>query len=264
MTAHRHDFWELFVVREGQGRHLVGGEDLPLGPGSLVLVRPEDQHRIETRPDGHLQFVNVAVPDRAWREIAAWTGLQGTLQEWSATALPPTVTVAAERRGECVEAFRLALRAYGQSPDRLALCRFLGAVLPLLCPAPPPSAAVGPPWLAPALALLRDPEHLRAGVPRLLAHAGVSATHLARVVRDVHGVTPTQLVNGRRLTRAADLLMTTPAEVIEVAALCGFENLSHFYRLFKQRYGTPPGTFRLEARSAVAPYRSGREEVDEA
>lgn len=259
VAAHRHDFWELFAVNGGAGTHLVGGRAFPLTAGDLVLVRPEDEHAIEAAPDGQLHFVNVAIPDRAWRDFIAWAGLQGTLGQWLAVEGPPTVALSAERRGECAEAFRLALRAYAQSPDALALCRFLGAVLPLLGPGPAASEPAGPPWLSRALDRLREPEHLRAGVPRLLELSGVSATHLARVVRDIHGLTPTELVNERRLARAAELLTTTPAEVIEVASGCGFENLSHFYRLFKRRYGRPPGAFRLAARAAVAPYQPGGE-----
>lgn len=259
VAAHRHDFWELFVVSGGAGSHLVGGRTLPLTPGDLVLVRPEDEHAIEAAPEGQLHFVNVAIPDRGWRDFVDWTGLQGALGQWLAASEPPSVALSAERRGECVEAFRLALRAYAQSPDALALCRFLGAVLPLLGPGPAVSEPSGPPWLSRALDTLRDPGHLRAGVPRLLELSGVSATHLARVVRDVHGLTPTELVNERRLVRAAELLTTTPGEVIEVASGCGFENLSHFYRLFRRRYGKPPGAFRLQARAAVAPYQPGGE-----
>ena len=47
-----------------------------------------------------------------------------------------------------------------------------------------------------------------------------------------------------RVAAAQDLLSTTSKGVAEVAREVGYENLSHFYRLFVQHTGLSPGRYR--------------------
>lgn len=54
-----------------------------------------------------------------------------------------------------------------------------------------------------------------------------------------------------RLVHAARLLEATELPVERVAAASGFTSAFHFSRVFRQRYGTPPGAYRKDtARSA--------------
>lgn len=54
-----------------------------------------------------------------------------------------------------------------------------------------------------------------------------------------------------RLLHAARLLEATELPVERVAAASGFTSAFHFSRVFRQRYGTPPGAYRKDtARSA--------------
>jgi transcriptional regulator GlxA family with amidase domain len=50
----------------------------------------------------------------------------------------------------------------------------------------------------------------------------------------------------RRLDHSAHLLRTTPMNVTEVAFESGFQDVSHFSRAFKERFGAPPVAYREE------------------
>jgi len=50
----------------------------------------------------------------------------------------------------------------------------------------------------------------------------------------------------RRLDHAANLLRTSAMNVTETAFESGFEDVSHFSRVFKERFGIPPMTYRQE------------------
>ena len=67
------------------------------------------------------------------------------------------------------------------------------------------------------------------------------------------GSVATTFVTGLRLERAALLLATTTQEIVGIAAECGFETLSYFYRRFGQRYGLPPRAYRLRAQRSISP-----------
>jgi len=55
----------------------------------------------------------------------------------------------------------------------------------------------------------------------------------------------------RRLDYSARLLCNSPLNVTEVAFESGFEDVSHFSRAFKERFGAPPMTYRQECRIAA-------------
>jgi AraC family transcriptional regulator, exoenzyme S synthesis regulatory protein ExsA len=59
-----------------------------------------------------------------------------------------------------------------------------------------------------------------------------------------YGVSPGKWLLDRRLEHSASLLRTTGMSVTEIMFECGFEDLSHFSRAFKERFGQPPSAFR--------------------
>ena len=76
---------------------------------------------------------------------------------------------------------------------------------------------------------------------------GFSQGHLRRVFKAQSGVAPAQFIVQCRLETAAALLKTTAEPVQCIAHSAGFEDLAHFSRLFRRRYGLPPSRYRREA-----------------
>ncbi len=68
---------------------------------------------------------------------------------------------------------------------------------------------------------------------------------LSREIRRRTGKTYTELVQTRRLSQAAFLLTTTNLSVLEVASRSGYENMSYFHRIFREKYGVTPKKYRL-------------------
>lgn len=71
--------------------------------------------------------------------------------------------------------------------------------------------------------------------------AGVSVRQLERLFRAHLGGTIAEVYLRIRLDRARRLLRTTSLSVTEVALACGFVSSSHFARVFRGRFGFPPG-----------------------
>jgi AraC-like DNA-binding protein/mannose-6-phosphate isomerase-like protein (cupin superfamily) len=252
-VLHRHDFWEIMYLLEGECRHWINGHPSTLTSGHMLLIRPDDCHRVRAAPGEKLNFINVAVSAPAWRDFCGAAELKAALQDWMASPDPPTTAVSARRREIYAVIFRDVLQAYLEHPTRLDLFRFLGASLPLLMTQSgnEPSESAPPAWLSRARNAMLEGENLRLGVPCLVALSGVTPAHLARSFQSHYGQTPTAFVNELRLKRATFLLRTTTREIIDVAQECGFNNLSYFYRAFSRRYGLTPRRYRLDAWSGV-------------
>ncbi|MEM1094459.1 MAG: helix-turn-helix transcriptional regulator [Bacteroidota bacterium] len=81
------------------------------------------------------------------------------------------------------------------------------------------------------------------GVHALAAAVSLSRVQLHRRVRQACGVSPGALIRERRLDRAAQLLRQEDASVTETVYAVGWNNLSHFAKVFRRRYGMLPSAY---------------------
>lgn len=77
--------------------------------------------------------------------------------------------------------------------------------------------------------------------------AYLSGRSLATFKRDfqaIYNTPPLKWVRNRRLDKAEELLAETALSVTDVCFSTGFENIAHFSKVFKERFGLPPSEFR--------------------
>jgi AraC-like DNA-binding protein len=71
-----------------------------------------------------------------------------------------------------------------------------------------------------------------------------SLSSFKRDFRKHYGTSPGKWLIERRLEHSASLLQTTGMSITEIMFECGFEDLSHFSRAFKERFSQSPSAFR--------------------
>lgn len=76
---------------------------------------------------------------------------------------------------------------------------------------------------------------------------GRSLSAFKRDFQEIYKMPPGRWLRERRLQRAHVLLASGDLQVSEVAFQCGFENLSHFSRTFKEAFGISPAAAQREA-----------------
>ncbi len=69
-------------------------------------------------------------------------------------------------------------------------------------------------------------------------------SYIGRLFKQHTGMAIREYVNTRRLERARERLWAGNESVTDVAAGCGFNNVTYFNRLFKARYGVTPTAYR--------------------
>lgn len=119
----------------------------------------------------------------------------------------------------------------------------------------------------------RDMERMKAMLTFLEAHyaeeltleqiahsARISVTECMRCFRRSIGASPIRFLKERRLQHAAGLLRSTQRSVSQIAASCGFLDMSYFTKAFRQLYGTTPTAYRGggEGEACAAPVRPKR------
>ena len=89
-------------------------------------------------------------------------------------------------------------------------------------------------------------EHYRDGSLGEIAESlHYELSSLSRLIRQKTGRNYTELVQEKRLRQAAWLLRNTERNVDEIARAVGYENMTYFHRLFRDRYGQSPRAYRI-------------------
>ena len=78
----------------------------------------------------------------------------------------------------------------------------------------------------------------------MAAVASMNSQHFLRQFRDCYGITPHRFLTRIRLEAARQLLQNSGETVSAICHHPGFESLSSFSGLFRQRYGLPPSASR--------------------
>jgi AraC family cel operon transcriptional repressor len=85
------------------------------------------------------------------------------------------------------------------------------------------------------------------GAASMTELSGKTYEHICREMKRHLNQTPTSFINNLRLNYAANLIANTDMPVIQISLESGFNNLSHFNHLFKQKFGLTPSAFRNSA-----------------
>lgn len=70
--------------------------------------------------------------------------------------------------------------------------------------------------------------------------SGRSLSSFKREFQDIYGEPPARWIREKRLSKAHEMLRSSNLSVADVAYSLGFENPTHFSRIFKQQYGIAP------------------------
>ena len=72
----------------------------------------------------------------------------------------------------------------------------------------------------------------------------VTKEHMSRSYKKTYGITLNDYITLLRMNKAKTLIVDEGIEIKQVAFLCGYTDLTYFYRVFKKHFGTPPGKMR--------------------
>ncbi|MDN5205523.1 two-component regulator propeller domain-containing protein [Fulvivirgaceae bacterium BMA10] len=82
------------------------------------------------------------------------------------------------------------------------------------------------------------------GIDELCRELGTSRTQLYRKVKEITDLTVFELIKEIKLEKAAQLLQKTDESVSDISFQAGFKSLSHFSKVFQEKFGSSPSQFR--------------------
>lgn len=241
---HKHDFYEVFLIGSGSIIHqLEGNKQEPLFEGAVVFIRPNDAHGFLRHKDDDCYLINAAFPPGEFKRVLRYIGRKEESHPLLQNAAPPSFALSAEERLHLTNRLE-TLQQLGK-PEQLYT--FRGILADIISRYFTPSQTIAtrmPEWITLLCARMRQKENFLQGISQMQKLAGCSPEHLSRSFKKHLNMTPSQFINQLRLNFSGSLLQNTSMPVIEVAYESGFENLSHFNHLFKNKFRQTPLQYR--------------------
>ncbi|MFC3799011.1 helix-turn-helix domain-containing protein [Cohnella sp. GCM10012308] len=249
-TNHYHRTYEIYYLVSGERLYFIKEETHRVAAGSLVFIDKQQVHKSSMK-DSHAHervVINFSDAYLGMERLPYYDELFRVFRGGSRIFRLSSY----EQAGVLALLNRMGAEIAGRQPGFETGLRLLLAELLLLASRLPDSGGEeGQAAAHPLHSKIADVvRHLNARypdnvtLPDLAARFYMSPSHLSRTFKAVTGFTLVGYLNLVRVREAQTLLRETNRKIIDVAAACGFESVTHFERTFKKTAKLTPMQYR--------------------
>jgi AraC family transcriptional regulator, transcriptional activator of pobA len=253
-VPHRHNYQEILIVESGSGRHLIDGQQVLLGPGTVSVISKGQVHLLDQASDLYgwvVRFTDDFLP--AGLISQSWN-YQATL--FNPLARSHTATMSAADLRDIRNLLLLLEAEYGERVafQQESALRHLLSLLIISLERIYQTARYRLPQARDAyrrsqefLALLEQSFARHHDVGYYAAALGLSPTRLSRMLARILGKTTKQLIDDRIVIEAKRYLSYTDQPLLAIARNLGYGDQFHFSKTFKRLTGLAPQAYREES-----------------
>ncbi len=264
IPPHAHEFVELAFISQGEGEHEYEGTSYPISQGDVFIIEPGKEHTYRVGENQQVKVVNVLfVPALLTGELEALSKMTSFFEFFymepflrSEVSFQYKLTLNARQQFEIRELLDRLIHEY-ESKDSgyrfLIKTKLIEMFITLSRiyeknKQKPLASSVSDREMIERVCQFIEKRHANPlTLDQVSQMAGMSQSKFTSLFRRVTGQTFLEYRNDMRIRYAKHLLETTGDKIIQVAQEVGFDDLSHFNRLFKQAVGVSPGTYRRKA-----------------
>ena len=234
---HFHEHYVIGLVEGGQRQMQCRGQKYSIGPGSIILLNPGDNHAC-VQTNGTFTYFSLAIGKNVMLDLAETVGSRQL----------PCFTANVVYNGEAAcylrELRQLMLaesREFAREEKLLLLLRLLWEKysLPFACCLPKCRREVEK-----VCAFLQKHYGECLNLDTICRSAGMGKSALIRAFTQAKGVTPYRYLQSLRIGAAKKMLEQSGVSLLDVALQAGFADQSHFTNFFKLFIGLTPGGYR--------------------
>lgn len=248
---HYHDYYELFLMLEGNAMHQVNGAKVKLPKGSLVLIRPDDCHDYVCIGGKPFSFLNITFTAETAQQLFAYLGDGFPAPELQHAPLPPEVHLSEyefERFSRRMGSIR-ALDPKDRDRRKTALRILLFDIFTRHFSAVQSEEDHMPLWLEELCAAIKKNGNFTQGSEYFFSLTDRSREHVSRCMKRYTGMTVSEFINDLRLNYIANMLRSSNHGVAEIIFESGFNNISWASGQFKKKYGMTMSQYRNGAKN---------------
>ena len=249
-TEHKHDFFELAYVEDGEGEHIIDGRRYAVAKGDYMIIDTTAAHCYE----GNIVILNLifnpAFLDKNYRHIKEVRELYSALTfntGYSIVAAEPIYHIFHDN-GEIQDRIDYIRREIEDKSlgyadcVRAALLEIITRSARDLCRENMSSDGDGK--ISYVEKYIYDHYDEDVNLSELCEKMGYSLPYISKQFKAVTGSTFSEYLQRTRIHFACRFLVNNPRLAIdEVAAKVGYNDAKHFTSVFKKYVGTTPGVF---------------------
>ncbi len=247
-VLHDHDYYEITIITRGEFIHHINGENQTVSSNTAIFLRPWDRHFFEGDTSAaNGEYINIIYTKDVLDRLCQYLGDGFDTELLTAPDLPPKMHISSEdvlSIQSSIEALSTASNPDFPAREKLYLHSIIAELYFKFFKSAFEVNDIKPHWFGELLRSITRPENFRLGVSGFEALSGRSLAYISRLFRKQLNTTPTDYFNDIRLRYCAEKLLHSDDEIISIALDAGFDNLSHFYHLFKEKYSVAPGHYR--------------------
>ena len=245
---HVRNFYKITLIAKGNGILFCNNRELPIGPGTLFLVHPDDltSYRILS---GYLEIYDVLFKENLLREYRTESReLLPVLQEGFRPASDASHLLLLKGKREMTRLIRLMygeMRSNSPEHSQIETAYLRVLLLYLERERRNQNRENNSEKFVRLVRVAIESEYGTGFCFQTLAEkAGVSPAHLGRIFHRASGMSISEALKKHRLQVAADLLSNSGDSVSTIAFRSGFHDPSTFFREFRKEYGMTPLAYR--------------------
>ena len=241
---HFHNYYEIFLILQGNVRHFINGTEQLLTRGNLLFIRDFDIHDYASADGTEFHFLNLAIEKNALDALFLYLGDGFPAKTLLSAVEPPTVLLSPREQEKM---FYSLMELHSDSDKQIAKTMMRTKLVYLFTnyfQNYSPEKIEIPLWLELGYEKMKSPANFVQGMERFLVLTGKSREHLSRMMKKHYHITPTEFITELRLNYAVNLMQTSNLKMTEICYECGFSNLSWFYKAFEHQYGQSPANYK--------------------
>lgn len=239
---HTHDFYEIFYIIKGKAIHEINCEKQALMQGMLVFIRPEDVHQYTFINNYDFEILSIGIERELVEHVCSY--LEIDLMKLHKLKLPPMIVQDGARYWEMQnKLFMIDTKERGIERQKYFLSIFPEIIYQLYYHSSYQNEMVIPVWFSDVIKEMEKKDNFLLGLSKMIELSNVSQEHLTREFKRFLGITPTEFINIKRINYGVELLLQRKYSILEACYMCGFNNLSYFYKIFDKTYHCAPKEF---------------------
>lgn len=249
---HMHPEYELYFLFSGQRSYFIKDRSYPVQAGDLVFIKSGEVHKTTDVGVPEHERIVIYYKEHYFRSLPPELGqLLSTpfLSDTPLLRLPVHERLHIENiLRSLLEELQHAQPGYQLAIQHAAAELLLRTARYLKKNETAPLEHVSPMHekISEIVRYINDHYAERIDLPMLSERFYVSPSHLSRKFKEVTGFSFTDYVNLKRVKEAQRLLQQSELGITEISEQAGFENFSHFGKMFKKIAGLSPREYRKE------------------
>jgi AraC family cel operon transcriptional repressor len=236
---HTHNFYEFFVVMQGEFKEHFNGMNLILDKQSVHVIKPEDCHSLETMDHYEKSILrNIAIDKDYFEQCLKSVGVEHQEIIFNNFKIDDVSFLNFKTKTNAL----LHLTA-SEATNHFLFHNILTDILINGLVQRNNNVDI-PNWLQTVYLEISQNRSYVDGIEKLVSLSGKTQEHLTRAFKKYYGITPSDYINDLRLQEVTSNLRTSEDKIIDIVFHSGYNNISYFNRIFRSKYGLTPREYR--------------------